>query len=84
MGAFGSGREDYKEMTPAARSAADMQERRPVLNGPDKDTFISEDGRHFVMNREVNEEEYNAFLEKYKVLVEHELAEKRSELENAA
>lgn len=84
MGAFGSGREDYKEMTPAARSGADMADRRPILTGPNQDTFKSEKGEFFFIGRKVSEQEYNQLMDKYEALVQHEIDAKREELGRAA
>lgn len=82
--AFGSGREDFKVMTPVERAMAMLAEQRPVLDGPGRDTFKSEDGRYFVMSREVTENEYTQFMEKYEALLEHEIEAKREEIRNAA
>ena len=84
MGSFGSGREDCKNMKPVERSMADLSERRPVLAGPGRDTFVSDDGKHFVMGREVEKGEYDAFMDRYEALIDHQYSEKEQELKQAA
>jgi hypothetical protein len=83
MGAFGSGREDYQKMSPAERSGADLQDRKPVFNGPARDTF-EEGGRCFFMGREVNKDEHESLLGKYNALLDHSLELKQEELREAA
>ena len=84
MGAFGSGRQDYKEMSPAARSGADMSGRRPILTGPNQDTFKSDKGDFFFLGRKVTEQEYDQLMGKYEALIQHEIDAKHEELKQAA
>ena len=83
MAGFGSGQEYYKKLSPAERSGADLQERKPVFNGSARDTF-EEEGRCFFMGRQVNKEEYESLLGKYNALLDHSLELKHEELREAA
>lgn len=83
--AFGSGREDYKNMAPVERSGGDLQNRKPVLDGPGRDTYIHEDGkRYFAMGREVSKTEYEEFMTKYEDLLKYQIGQKEEELRRAA
>jgi hypothetical protein len=84
MPQFGAERNDYKQMSPLERAMADLSNKKPVLDGPGRDTFISENGEYFVMNRKVEAEDYDTFMDKYKSLVEHQIGQKEEELKQAA
>jgi len=78
---FGSAPKHYSDAKPFERSVFDMQEKKPVFDGPEKNTF-EKNGKYFFMNREVSKTEYETGIEKYNTLLGIELAAKRQELEN--
>ena len=69
----------YGNRNPLERSLNDLQDKKPVMFGEDKDTF-EKDGRFFIMNREVPKAEYDAFMTTYQAALDLEIAEKKAQL----
>ena len=80
MGQFGSGQHINKDQSMLDRSIEQMQHERPVMiDGEGKNTF-EKDGRFYLLDREVSEQEYNQGLDRYQTLLDGEIQRKRDQL----
>lgn len=68
-----------EDATPIERSVIDMQLKRPIFEGEDKNTFEKE-GRYFFLGREVPKEEYDLGMDQYNAILQYGIDGKKQEL----
>lgn len=67
-------------MDSVGKSISDLQNKEPILFGEGKNTF-EKDGKYFVIDREVNETEWNTFMNTYNAAQDLRTAELRRQLD---